>query len=213
VRVFLLDDHELVRRGIRELLWAHEDMTVVGEASTAEEALARIPPVRPHVAVLDVRLPDGDGARFWASIATHDRSSDRYEILRVIGPDEYHHAYPDAAEPGLDNNSYTNVMAVWVLRRALDVLNLLPEPRHSELREALDLRAAELSRWEEIIRKMRVVFHDDGVISQFEGYQDLKELDWDTTRLATMTYRALTGSSKPRATSPTPTRSRSRLTH
>jgi DNA-binding NarL/FixJ family response regulator len=61
VRVFLLDDHELVRRGIRELLWAHEDMTVVGEASTAEEALARIPSVHPNVAVLDVRLPDGDG--------------------------------------------------------------------------------------------------------------------------------------------------------
>jgi DNA-binding NarL/FixJ family response regulator len=59
--VFLLDDHELVRRGIRELLWAHEDVTVVGEASTAEEALARIPTNRPDVAVLDVRLPDGDG--------------------------------------------------------------------------------------------------------------------------------------------------------
>src|SRR5437879_5096870 len=59
--VFLLDDHELVRRGIRELLWAHDDMTVVGEASTAEEALARIPTSRPDVAVLDVRLPDGDG--------------------------------------------------------------------------------------------------------------------------------------------------------
>ncbi len=61
VSVFLLDDHELVRRGIRELLWAHDDMTVVGEASTAEEALARIPTSRPDVAVLDVRLPDGDG--------------------------------------------------------------------------------------------------------------------------------------------------------
>jgi DNA-binding NarL/FixJ family response regulator len=61
VSVFLLDDHELVRRGIRELLWAHDDMTVIGEASTAEEALARIPTSRPDVAVLDVRLPDGDG--------------------------------------------------------------------------------------------------------------------------------------------------------
>jgi alpha,alpha-trehalase len=121
-------------------------------------------------------------ARFWARIATHDRSSDRYDILRVMGPDEYHDAYPDAAEPGLDNNAYTNVMAVWVLRRAVDVLGLLPEPRRGELREALDLRAAELSRWEEIIRKMRVVFHGDGMISQFEGYEDLKELDWEAYR-------------------------------
>jgi two-component system response regulator DevR len=59
--VFLLDDHEVVRRGVRELLEAEDDMTVVGEAGTAEEALARIPATQPEVAVLDVRLPDGDG--------------------------------------------------------------------------------------------------------------------------------------------------------
>ena len=60
-RVFLLDDHEVVRRGLRELLESEEDLEVVGEAGTAEEALTRIPPTRPDVAVLDVRLPDGDG--------------------------------------------------------------------------------------------------------------------------------------------------------
>ena len=56
VTVFLLDDHELVRRGVRELLSAYEDLAVVGEASTAEEALTRIPMCKPDVAVLDVRL-------------------------------------------------------------------------------------------------------------------------------------------------------------
>jgi DNA-binding NarL/FixJ family response regulator len=61
VRVFLLDDHEVVRRGLRELLDAEDDLEVVGEAGTAEEALSRIPPTKPQVAVLDVRLPDGDG--------------------------------------------------------------------------------------------------------------------------------------------------------
>src|SRR5205814_4948034 len=60
-RVFLLDDHEVVRRGLRELLEAEDDLTVVGEAGTAEQALARVAPTRPDVAVLDVRLPDGDG--------------------------------------------------------------------------------------------------------------------------------------------------------
>ena len=60
-RVFLLDDHEVVRRGLRELLEAEGDMEVVGEASTAEEAYGRIPATTPDVAVLDVRLPDGDG--------------------------------------------------------------------------------------------------------------------------------------------------------
>jgi two-component system response regulator DevR len=61
IRVFLLDDHEVVRRGLRELLEGAGDMEVIGEASTAEEALRRIPATNPDVAVLDVRLPDGDG--------------------------------------------------------------------------------------------------------------------------------------------------------
>jgi two-component system response regulator DevR len=63
VRVFLLDDHEIVRRGVKELLEAEGDLEVVGEAGTAAQALARIPPTRPDVAVLDVRLPDGDGVQ------------------------------------------------------------------------------------------------------------------------------------------------------
>jgi DNA-binding NarL/FixJ family response regulator len=61
IGVFLLDDHEIVRRGVRELLEAESDITVVGEAGTAASALARIPALRPDVAVLDVRLPDGNG--------------------------------------------------------------------------------------------------------------------------------------------------------
>jgi DNA-binding NarL/FixJ family response regulator len=61
IKVFLLDDHEIVRRGVRELLEAEPDITVVGEAGTAASALARVPALRPDVAVLDVRLPDGDG--------------------------------------------------------------------------------------------------------------------------------------------------------
>ena len=61
IRVFLLDDHEIVRRGVRDLLDAEPGITVIGEAGTAATALARIPALKPDVAVLDIRLPDGDG--------------------------------------------------------------------------------------------------------------------------------------------------------
>ncbi|WP_327739077.1 response regulator transcription factor [Streptomyces nojiriensis] len=61
ISVFLLDDHEVVRRGVHDLLDAEPDLTVVGEAGTAEQALVRIPALRPRVAILDVRLQDGDG--------------------------------------------------------------------------------------------------------------------------------------------------------
>lgn len=61
IRVFLLDDHEVVRRGVRDLLDDEPDITVVGEAATVDQALVRVPALRPQVAVLDVRLPDGDG--------------------------------------------------------------------------------------------------------------------------------------------------------
>ncbi|MCX4854060.1 response regulator transcription factor [Streptomyces canus] len=61
IRVFLLDDHEVVRRGVHDLLNDEPDITVVGEAANVEQALIRVPALRPQVAVLDVRLPDGDG--------------------------------------------------------------------------------------------------------------------------------------------------------
>ncbi len=63
IMVFLLDDHEVVRRGVHDLLSDEPDLTVVGEAATAEQALVRVPALRPRVAVLDVRLPDGDGVQ------------------------------------------------------------------------------------------------------------------------------------------------------
>jgi two-component system response regulator DevR len=70
IRVFLVDDHEIVRRGVAELLGAQPDIEIVGEASTAAQARARIPAVRPDVAVLDVRLPDGSGIDVCRTLST-----------------------------------------------------------------------------------------------------------------------------------------------
>jgi trehalose/maltose hydrolase-like predicted phosphorylase len=117
-------------------------------------------------------------ARFWASLATPRRPGTRYEIRGVMGPDEYHESYPGASSPGLDNNAYTNVMVAWVLTRAFELLALLPEHDRLDLADQLQLTARELAHWEELSRRLVVPFHDDGVISQFEGYEELEELDW-----------------------------------
>ncbi len=121
-------------------------------------------------------------ARFWASLATFNAGLGRYEIHGIMGPDEYHEEYPGADEAGLKNNSYTNIMVSWLLWRAQELLDLLPETRREELTEAIGLSADEVSRWDEISRKMQLCFHDDGILSQFEGYDDLKEFDWDGYR-------------------------------
>jgi len=121
-------------------------------------------------------------ARFWASIAQFNPSRRRYEIHGVMGPDEYHEGYPGAPAPGLSNNAYTNVMAVWVLWRALDTLDVLSPIRRAELTASLGLTRDEIKQWEDISRRMFVPFHADGVISQFEGYESLQEFDWDGYR-------------------------------
>ncbi len=121
-------------------------------------------------------------SRYWASIAQFDPTLGRYVIAGVMGPDEYHDGYLGASAPGLKDNAYTNVMVAWVLCRSLELVDLLPEPQRRELMDRLSLDKAELARWDDVSRRLRVVFHKDGVISQFEGYGELDELDWGAYR-------------------------------
>ena len=121
-------------------------------------------------------------ARFWASIAHFNPERERYEIHGVMGPDEFHDRYPDADQGGLRNNAYTNVMVAWLCDVAQQVLSLLPGTRADALRGKLTLGDEELRRWADMSRRMFVPFHGDGIISQFEGYEDLEELDWDAYR-------------------------------
>lgn len=117
--------------------------------------------------------------RFMAGLATFNEDTGRYDIRGVMGPDEYHDAYPDAEKPGIDNNTYTNAMTAWMAARANDILAGLPEWRRRELSEDLQLSAGELARWDELSRRLTLVFQDEGVLSQFEGYASLKEFDWE----------------------------------
>ena len=121
-------------------------------------------------------------ARFWASIAHFNPERERYEIHGVMGPDEFHEKYPDAPHGGLRNNAYTNIMVAWLCDIAGQLLTLLPDSRVEALRGRLGISADELAQWQDMSRRMFVPFHDDGIITQFEGYAELQELDWDAYR-------------------------------
>jgi len=121
-------------------------------------------------------------ARFWASIAHFNPARERWEIHGVMGPDEFHEMYPGAAEGGLKNNAYTNVMVAWICDVARTALDLLPATRRDALRRRTGLSGEEIRTWEDMSRRMFVPFHDDGVMSQFEGYENLEELNWDAYR-------------------------------
>lgn len=121
-------------------------------------------------------------ARLFASLTTYDPVDDRFDIAGVMGPDEFHDGYPDAPGQGLRNNAYTNVLASWVLARAREAVDLVAGQDCAPLRLRLGLDADELIRWEHVSRRLRVPFHADGIISQFEGYEQLEEFDWDAYR-------------------------------
>ncbi len=121
-------------------------------------------------------------ARLFAAMAVLDPASGRFDIDGVMGPDEYHDGYPERPGRGVRNNTYTNVLASWVLTRAQDVVRLIDGADCAPLRQRLRLGADEPTRWDHISRKLRVPFHRDGIISQFDGYEDLEEFDWDRYR-------------------------------
>lgn len=121
-------------------------------------------------------------ARLFTSLAAYDPVDNRFDIAGVMGPDEYHDGYPDAAGQGLRNNAYTNVLVAWVLTRTGEAVELLSSHGAHLLWRRLDLDTEELTTWDRVSRRLRVPFHADGIISQFEGYERLKEFDWNTYR-------------------------------
>ncbi|MBW2558275.1 MAG: beta-phosphoglucomutase family hydrolase [Deltaproteobacteria bacterium] len=121
-------------------------------------------------------------ARFWASIARYDENTKRYHIKGVMGPDEYHEKRPGSEVDGLKDNAYTNIMTVWLLEKAIDLIDGLPEKVLRTLREKLAFKISETEKWKRITEKMNVILSKGNIISQFDGYMDLKEFNWDDYR-------------------------------
>ena len=121
--------------------------------------------------------------RFWVSKAYYDESDRRYHIAGVMGPDEFHEKYPDAEDGGFLDNAYTNIMTAWILHKTIETWEHQPRTARDALADRIDFdEQREIERWRQVIGGLAVVMDDDGVISQFAGYRDLAELDWDDYR-------------------------------
>lgn len=120
-------------------------------------------------------------ARFFASLATYDQATGRWRIRGVMGPDEFHDRYPDAADGGIDDNAYTNVMTAWLLQRGQELVKMLRSDHRSDVLDRLQFGEEELAHWAELTTRLYVPFHD-GVISQFESYEQLAPIDLDRYR-------------------------------
>ncbi len=121
-------------------------------------------------------------ARFWASLVKYDHNDGRYHSKGVMGPDEFHEKLPKNTRPGVVDNAYTNLMIVWTLLKAQEVIKLLPDGFKTRTMKKIKLEQKELSRWDDIIHKINIVMDNKGIISQFDGYFKLKELDWQGYR-------------------------------
>jgi alpha,alpha-trehalase len=118
-------------------------------------------------------------ARFFAHFAKYNPERSRYEIHGVVGPDEFHDRYPDNDKPGIHNNAYTNLMAVWTLARSLELLKILPENQCNEICQRLKITESEIDLWDDVSRKMFIPFQQNGLIDQFEGYENLQKYPYD----------------------------------
>jgi beta-phosphoglucomutase family hydrolase len=120
--------------------------------------------------------------RFWASKSKLNRVTGRYEIIKVMGPDEFHEKYQDSEEGGLKDNAYTNLMVAWMLSKAGELLGKMEDRKRDELLERMRLASGETERWNDIATRLNLVISGDGIIAQYDGYFDLKELDFEEYR-------------------------------
>jgi trehalose/maltose hydrolase-like predicted phosphorylase len=121
-------------------------------------------------------------AQFLASLTRFSRKDGRYHTHGLMGPDEFHEKLPGASKAGLTDNAYTNLLITWVLSKAMGIIDVLPSGQKAKLVKKLKLTREDIQRWDDITRRMNIIFDENGIISQFDGYFGLKELDWSAYR-------------------------------
>lgn len=117
-------------------------------------------------------------ARFFADLAEHDPTDDRFHIRGVMGPDEFQDGYPDRPGEGIDDNAYTNVLTSWLLCRAGEMPALLERHHGHSVLDRLGVADSEIRLWDVVSRRLHVPFTREGFIAQFAGFDDLEDLDW-----------------------------------
>ena len=116
--------------------------------------------------------------RFWASKAELNSETGKYSINKVMGPDEFHESYPNSDEGGLKDNAYTNLMVAWLFGKVHEILEMIWDDSE-EILDKISLTEKEIKLWSDIQQKLNLIVNEEGIISQYDGYFDLKELDWD----------------------------------
>ncbi len=120
--------------------------------------------------------------KFWTSMVTYDKASDRYDIHNVMGPDEFHEEYPNADEHGLTNNAYTNIMVSWLF----DKVATLVSSQTPDVLKAANQKAGTdsqlIDKMADIDHKLRLDINEEGIIGQFAGYFNLSKLNFESYR-------------------------------
>jgi trehalose/maltose hydrolase-like predicted phosphorylase len=117
--------------------------------------------------------------RFWSCKAVFDNNTGRYSIDKVMGPDEFHEQYPGSEEGGLRDNAYINIMTAWMFDKAKEVIRIIGEDAFRKVKTRISLAEEELDQWQDIAGKLTLHCNEEGIIAQYDGYFDLKELDWE----------------------------------
>ncbi len=120
--------------------------------------------------------------RFWESKTTWDSATKRFSIDKIMGPDEFHEKYPNATEGGLKDNAYTNIMVAWLFKTTGNLISKISTKTKNNLYNKIKFQEEEIDTWNNIRRHLRLVISNEGIIAQYDGYFNLKELDWDFYR-------------------------------